>query len=180
MFGPGLWLALYFAVYTALYSAKHYNFFKNNVFSFRCSSCVTSEWGCAWCTDTAACITSGEACQTLIRQADSCPAVTNITNTNLAVHVGKEQTFMLRARRLPEVRCYFFCITFSSSRLAGQGSEAKDLTSHYVDLPRSFYVLKFYLNNSVALLIAYRIVESSWRKKTSPSVFVENISTQAW
>ena len=72
-----------------------------------------------WCTDSAACIVSGDFCKAPVRQTDFCPVINNITNID-AVGVGKNLTIILAARHLPQVRCfwsYLFCIVILSSKL---------------------------------------------------------------
>ena len=71
--------------------------------AFRCTSCVTSVWGCSWCSDSSSCSIS-TSCETLrVIQPSNCPKVTGIVDSPAQVSVGQRHTFFLQTVHLPDV-----------------------------------------------------------------------------
>ena len=70
----------------------------------RCTSCVTSEWGCSWCAGSGTCNNSSTCANQLVTNSSTCPVVIGYNlNTSTFIPVGKPMTFYLGTLFLPGV-----------------------------------------------------------------------------
>ena len=85
----------------------------------RCSSCVTSEWGCSWCAYTGTCNPSPTCDEQLVIEQSQCPNVTGF-NFERYIPTGQSKVFFLRTSFLPGVGTVLVFIDFMRLFLAAK------------------------------------------------------------